>query len=358
MTSPDGAATHLALHVDRLADGRYELGAVLGSGGMGVVRRARDRSLDREVAVKLLADNLAADPVARERFLREARAAARISDPHVVAVHDVGEDSGRPYLVMELVEGESLARAPDAPPLSHDEVARIADDALAGLAATHEAGILHRDIKPANLLRGHDGRVRLADLGVAEAAEDPALTRTGFVIGSRPYLAPERRRGGPASVATDLYALGAALAELLGGSVVEGVPRVPAASGGAAITALLHALLADDPADRPADATTARRLLRRSAAGDGEPTAELTATRTVAARTSARGVPWWGALVAALAIVALWLVLAPVTGPTVGRAGEDGVAGQPTSVDAPGDPGDGPATRARELASWLRDQAD
>ncbi len=246
---------------DVLAAGRYVLGPPLGTGGMGVVRRAHDRRLDRTVAVKLLADNLAADPIARERFLREARAAAAISDPHVVTVHDVGDETDRPYLVMELVDGPSLAevvRREGAQP--GERVREIAADALAGLAAIHAAGIVHRDVKPANLLVAPDGRVKLGDLGVAGAADGADLTRTGFVVGTGSYLAPERRAGAQATPTTDLYALGVTLVELLAGQQV----RYPATWARGAtwlpdgLQPLLQDLLAEDPAERPDSAASAR----------------------------------------------------------------------------------------------------
>lgn len=285
-----------------LGDGRYRLGPILGAGGMGLVRRATDEVLHREVAIKLLADNLAADPDARARFLREARAAARVSDPHVVAVHDVGEQDGRPYLVMELVDGASLAdQLARLGPLDPDEVVGVAAQALAGLAAAHAAGLLHRDVKPGNLLRGQDGRVRVADFGVAEAADTPGLTRTGFVLGTRSYLAPERRRGAPASPATDLYALGATLAELLTGTPPDdGAPALPAPTP-PALRRLVELLLATDPAARPATAELALDLLaggstatanRAAAAVDDDAAAAPAADEATVVPYDAPTEPW------------------------------------------------------------------
>jgi eukaryotic-like serine/threonine-protein kinase len=265
----------LPVSLTTLANGRYVLGRQLGAGGMGIVRAAHDEVLHRDVAVKLLADNLAADAEARERFLREARAAARIHDPHVVAVHDVGDEAGRPFLVMELVDGPSLADVlATRGRLPPDEVVGVAAQALAGLTRAHEAGLLHRDVKPGNLLCHPDGTLKVTDFGVAEAADTPSLTRTGFVIGTRSYLAPERRRGRPADVRTDLYALGATLVELLTGrppaedeshELPDDTPQ--------GLRRLVGMLLAEDPADRPSSSEAALDVL----AGGGRTTAEQAA---------------------------------------------------------------------------------
>lgn len=249
-----------------LAD-RYELGPTIGAGGMGIVRRAHDRVLGRDVAIKLLADNLAADPVARERFLREARAAAALSHPNVVTVHDVAEEDGRPYLVMELLAAGSLADRLRAGPLEPREVVDVAADALLGLEALHRAGIVHRDVKPANLLLRDDGTVALTDLGVAEAADAPGLTLTGTVMGTRSYLAPERWRGRSATIASDLYALGVTLAELLDGTAPDDVAAWrPGADAPPEVAALLWTLLAAEPEDRPDDAAAALEVLATATA--------------------------------------------------------------------------------------------
>jgi eukaryotic-like serine/threonine-protein kinase len=260
-------ATQLTPMLPRtIADGRYLVTGQLGVGGMGVVLRARDRSLDRDVAVKLLADNLSLDEDARTRFLREARAAASISDPRVVGVYDVGEQDGRPYFVMECVDGESLAEVlATEGPLQGDLLLDIATDALAGLARAHDAGVLHRDVKPGNLLRSPDGTVKVTDFGVATAVDSDRMTRTGFVIGTAAYLAPERRRGEAATVRTDLWSLGATLTELL-----TGEPPGPEADERLErrrselppqLLRLVRHLLAPDPADRPTDALAALELL-------------------------------------------------------------------------------------------------
>lgn len=288
--APDVPTEPMPAQVHTLGGGRYELGAVLGAGGMGIVRRATDTLLHREVAVKLLADNLAADPEARQRFLHEGRAVARVSHPHVVAVHDVGEDGGRPYLVLELVDGPSLAdELRRDGPLDADDVTAIAAQALAGLTAAHTAGVLHRDVKPGNLLRTPDGDVKVVDFGVAQAADAPGLTRTGFVIGTRSYLAPERRRGAPATVATDLYALGATLVELLTGSPPSTEPDaapladLPDLPDG--MRHLLERLLDPSPAARPASAEDALIALVEGRQGVAAATTALLDEAGSAART-------------------------------------------------------------------------
>jgi eukaryotic-like serine/threonine-protein kinase len=259
-----------------VGEDRYRVTGQLGVGGMGVVVRACDELLGRDVAVKLLADNLALDAGSRARFLHEARAAAAITDPRVVAVYDVGEEGGRPYLVMECVDGPSLAEVLAADgPLGADEVQRVAVDALGALSRAHEAGLLHRDVKPGNLLRAPDGTTKVTDFGVAVAVDGERLTRTGFVIGTAGYLAPERRRGEPATVRTDLWALGATLTELLTGAAPgdEATERLADRDElSPRLRELLRRLLAEHPDDRPADALRALDLLADDPARSGAPT--------------------------------------------------------------------------------------
>ena len=209
---------------DGLLADRYRLGSLIAGGGMGQVWRGRDTLLDRPVAVKVLRDQFAADPVFRARFRAEAQHAATLTHPHIAAVFDYGELPGSPgtpplaYLVMELVEGESLADV-----LRREgrlDVARALDvvrQAADGLGAAHAAGVVHRDIKPANLLVGHDGRVKLTDFGIARSVAGVAVTATGQVMGTAHYLSPEQASGRPASPASDVYALGAVAYECLAG---------------------------------------------------------------------------------------------------------------------------------------------
>jgi len=201
-------------------EGRYELGQRIGGGGMAEVVEAHDRKLDRRVAVKLLR-NGSVDPRARERFVREAQHAARFSHPNVVSVYDVGDADGQPFLVMELVEGKSLAEILAARrTLPVDEAFAITDSLLAALIAAHEQGLVHRDVKPGNVLVTRDGRVKLADFGIAKAAEamTAGLTATGQVMGTPNYLSPEQVEGHDATAKTDLYATGVVLYEMLTGA--------------------------------------------------------------------------------------------------------------------------------------------
>ena len=195
--------------------GRYRLERPLGHGGMASVYLAHDAELDRPVAVKLLAESLAGDTAFRRRFLREARLAARLSHPNVVAVFDAGEaDGGRPYIVMEYVEGTTLE---DRGPLPPAEGVALAVQACHGLAHAHAAGLVHRDVKPHNLLLRTDGTLKVADFGIARAAEATALTQVGTVLGTAAYLAPEQAAGEEVTAAADVYSLGAVLYELLTG---------------------------------------------------------------------------------------------------------------------------------------------
>jgi len=197
--------------------GTFGVLRVVGRGGMGVVLHAYDPCLDRDVAIKVIDPKLAHNEVARQRFCREARAAAAVTHDNLVAVHQVDEDeaSGLPYLVMQLVQGESLEqRIKRSGKLSPVEVARLGMQAAAGLAAAHAGGLIHRDIKPANiLLETPVDRVKLTDFGLARAAEDVKLTRTGFVAGSPLYMAPEQARGDEVDHRADLFSLGSVLYE-------------------------------------------------------------------------------------------------------------------------------------------------
>jgi serine/threonine protein kinase len=181
---------------EAVAHGRYRLERPLGHGGMASVYLALDTELDRPVAVKLLAENLSGDESFRVRFVREARLAAGLSHPNVVGVYDAGEEDGRPYIVMELVEGETLAdvlaRRKRLPP---DVAVGLALQACAGLERAHAAGLVHRDVKPQNLLVRRDGTLKVADFGIARAAEATALTQVGTVLGTAAYLSPEQLAG-------------------------------------------------------------------------------------------------------------------------------------------------------------------
>ncbi|GHF13579.1 hypothetical protein GCM10018772_43550 [Streptomyces fumanus] len=267
----------------RLLAGRYRLADAIGSGGMGRVWRAHDEVLHRTVAIKELtaalyvAESDRAVLLARTRG--EARAAARINHSAVVTVHDVLEHDGRPWIVMELVEGRSLADAvKEEQRVEPREAARIGLWVLRALGAAHSAGVLHRDVKPGNVLLGRDGRVLLTDFGIAQIEGDNTITRTGEVVGSVDYLAPERVRGHDPGPASDLWALGATLYTAVEGrspfrrtsplgtmqAVVEEEAEEPRYAGplGPVITALLR----KDPATRPS-AAEAEQMLAEAAEG-------------------------------------------------------------------------------------------
>ncbi|MFB4306162.1 serine/threonine-protein kinase [Actinomadura sp. GTD37] len=200
----------------RLLAGRYRLESVVGRGGMGTVWRARDETLDREVAVKevVLPAGLGDDERENRhrRTLREARASARLNHPGVVTVHDVVDEDDRPWIVMELVRARSLQEIVDEDgPLPPGRVAEIGRQIAGALRAAHAIGILHRDVKPANVLVAAEDRAVLTDFGIAQLAGDATLTGTGLIMGSPAYMSPERVNGDPAIPASDLWALGATL---------------------------------------------------------------------------------------------------------------------------------------------------
>lgn len=196
--------------------GRYELRGVLGRGGMAEVRDAWDTRLARPVAIKILHPGIDGQPDSRTRFEAEARAAARLNNSHIVAVHDSGEHAGTPFIVMERLTGESLHHKIIRGPLPQAMVCAVLDDVLSALAATHAAGILHRDIKPANILFTSTGEVKISDFGVAKTAQ-VNLTSAGQVFGTMAYLSPDRVLGKPATAADDIYSVGVVGYEALTG---------------------------------------------------------------------------------------------------------------------------------------------
>jgi tRNA A-37 threonylcarbamoyl transferase component Bud32 len=267
----------------QLLAGRYRLVDVIGSGGMGRVWRAHDELLHRAVAVKELtaalyvSDSEKAVLLARTRA--EARAAARINHSAVVTLHDVLDHDGRPWIVMELVEGNSLAdEVKDVGRVEPREAARIGLWVLRALTAAHAAGVLHRDVKPGNVLLSQDGRVLLTDFGIAQVEGDTTITRTGEIVGSVDYLAPERLRGEDPGPSSDLWALGATLYTAVEGrspfrrtsplttmqAVVEDEPAEPRYAG--PLGPVIAALLLKDPAVRPG-AAEAEQLLAEAAEG-------------------------------------------------------------------------------------------
>ena len=264
---------------------RYHLQERLGQGGMGTVWRAYDELLGRTIAIKEVnLPQLAEVDQAelRQRAMREARAAARLSHPNTITVHDVVEEDGNPWIVMSLVDADSLADVlRNDGPLSPTRVAEIGLAVLSALEEAHAAGILHRDVKPGNILLGTRGRIVLTDFGIATLEGDPAMTTAGLLLGAPAYMAPERVAGLPLGPASDLWSLGATLY-----AAVEGRPPydrqsamatlsalmnedLPAPQAAGRLTSTLLGLLIRDPALR-LDASAARRLLEQALRDPGE----------------------------------------------------------------------------------------
>jgi len=336
-----------------LARGRYRIEHELGRGGMATVYLARDVELDRPVAIKLLAQHLVGDEAFLERFVREARLAGRLAHPNVVRVYDAGDADGRPFIVMEYVRGDSLAGP------GRSSAARAVDvgiQACAGLQHAHDAGIVHRDIKPANLLVRDDGVLKIADFGIARAAESTRHTQIGTVLGTAAYLAPEQVAGGEATAASDVYALGAVLYELLTGRppyVFESLSELGKLQADGAITpvrdlapevppaveaAVMHAL-ARDPGFRPPSASAFAEELAAS---------DETATRPLPQPRRASHTRAWLVVAAVLVALAIGLGLA--------RLGGNGNEPSPPAAARVTPPvrGANAADQARNLARWLR----
>jgi eukaryotic-like serine/threonine-protein kinase len=288
--------------------GRYELGPRLGVGGMSTVVSAFDQRLEREVAVKLLAEHLADDNQFVARFRREALAAARLVHPNIVQVFDFGldEPTHRHYIVMELVRGQSCAEIlREEGVLDVREALSIVGQACRGLEYAHRNGVVHRDVKPGNLLRGEDGVVKLADFGIAKAiSEESSITQVGSVLGTAAYLAPEQAAGEQAGPAADLYALGVVTYQLLSGRLPyeaqsltelalkqqrEVPPRLDELNAEVTpqLAMAVDRALALDPRQRPASADDLRRALADGVRGVGPATS---ATRVAGPATTATSV--------------------------------------------------------------------
>ena len=288
--------------------GRYELGERLGVGGMSTVVRAFDDRLERDVAIKLLAEHLADDEQFVARFRREALSVARLVHPNIVQVFDFGLDEAthRQYIVMELVRGRSGAEIlRDESVLELRDALSIVAQACRGLEYAHRNGVVHRDVKPGNLLRGEDGVVKLADFGIAKAfSDESSITQVGSVLGTAAYLAPEQAAGEQAGPAADLYALGVVAYQLMSGRLPyeaqsltelalkqqrELPPRLdelnPEVSPQLAMA--VDRALALDPRQRPASADELRHLLADGARGVGP---DPSTTRVAGPSTSATSV--------------------------------------------------------------------
>jgi hypothetical protein len=364
---------------------RYRLRTRIATGGMGAVWEAEDTVLRRRVAVKVLSDALGNDNAFVERFRREAQAAAGLSHPHVAGVFDYGEDDGTPFIVMELIEGENLAeRMAQSPRLPPAEAARIAAEVAEALDAAHTAGVVHRDVKPGNIMLDRKGSVRVLDFGIAAASWAAPITVTGTTLGTASYLSPEQASGEKATPASDIYALGCVLYEMLTGAlpftadspvalaaahareipvpVSERAPEVPAALADACQQAL-----AKDPAARPASAAAFAEMLRASARDVGAPAtarvagavpgdttqvmpADRTAVLPVEAgdapaapvtRTAPRMGPWvWWILAALAAAAAITIIAFVLVGgdATPDRPNQRPLPTQPQTQPAPSGP--------------------
>ncbi|GAA3462606.1 protein kinase [Saccharothrix longispora] len=335
--------------------GRYALGTLYGSGGMAEVYRARDAELDRKVAVKFFLGQAADED--RIRLDREAQVLGELSCPGLVEVYDTGLHRGRPYFVMQPVEGGTLRRRMREP-LAPEVVAHVGAQVAGVLAHVHDHGVVHRDVKPSNILLDPTGRrAYLADFGLALQAQVTRVTRSGVLVGTAGYLAPEQVRGADVSPASDVYALGLVLLECL-----TGRPEYPGGDTEAALArlhrsprvpadlpdpwpAVLTAMTAPEPADRPTAAECERVLTLAERASDGVP--PLTAPGAGVARPKsgpaahrlrrpANRVLLGGAAAAAAALVALTAVN------LLGTAGPEGEVGQPGGGVAP--------TSVREVA--------
>jgi hypothetical protein len=303
--------------------GHYRVLRLLGQGGMGTVFLAEDARLQRPVALKVMRPELAANPEGRQRFLREAQAAAHVRSDHVVTIYHVDQEGDLPYLVMEVLHGQSLAEALEQEGrLPLGQCLKIARETAEGLAAAHACGLIHRDVKPGNVwLEGPAGRVKLLDFGLARARTGPLITQRHVILGTPAYMAPEQAAGQPLDARCDLFSLGAVLYHMLTGqrpfagddvlavlSSLANVTPTPAASLvpglPAGVAELLDRLLAKGPAGRPESAAEVARTLlalEQGAAG-AAPLADKLPRRRLLALAGALGVVGLaaGLLVAAL----------------------------------------------------------
>jgi tetratricopeptide (TPR) repeat protein len=339
-----------------LIDGRYRLERLIGIGGMASVWKGRDRRLDRPVAVKILSDALAADPDFVARFRREAQVAARLSHPNLVKVFDY-DPEGRPCLVMEYVPGGTLADTANRPGTAV-EVEALAIQLLGALEHIHAAGIVHRDVKPANVLIGRDGRALLTDFGVAQPEDATRLTRTGQVIGTLAYMAPEVHEGERATPRSDLYSCGVLLRDYLNQGTSTGLrrlvdrlternPELRPRSARRALAYLAGAGPASVAAEQHAAVTTREMSPPRAPA---TPRSRPPAEREIPIRPRAeREIPIRPSHALAVALVALAAIVAVIAIATIG-GGDDpgpapsGQAGPSSAANGQGSGGGGETT--------------
>ncbi len=364
--------------------GPYRVLKVLGHGGMGVVFKAEDPGLLRLVALKAMLPAVAANPTAKERFFREARAAAALKHPHIVTIFQVGEDRGAPFLAMEFLEGEPLdERIKREGKIPVAEVVRIGREVALGLACAHEKGLIHRDIKPANVwLEGKQGHAKILDFGLARAlADDTHLTQSGAIIGTPAFMAPEQAGGEKVDHRADLFSLGSMMYRMCTGelpfqgnstlailsALAMATPAEPAKVNALVpegLSDLVMRLLAKKPEFRPASAQEVADALAEMAS---EQTAVLARPKTVTRKAApvprkpappaaGKGRRWWpAAAVAALVLAAVaagvWWGMRPGGGTPSGREGSRRRAG-PNRPRRPGRSG----RRRTSCRGWWRDR--
>jgi serine/threonine protein kinase len=348
--------------IGTILSGRYKLESKLGSGGMSTVYLARDETLERWVAVKVLHREISDQPDQIERFRREARAAAQLSHPNVVAVIDAGEDGGHPYIVFEYVEGETLKhRIENLGRLPLSEAAAYAIEIGRGLAIAHARRLVHRDVKPQNVLIDSEGRAKVTDFGIARELESKGLTATGRVLGTTDYVSPEQAMGHVVDARSDIYSLGVVLFEMLTGDVPfhaeslvgvamkhvnEPMPDVQhrRREVSAALAAVVETATVKEPTQRYADMPAMLRDLEAAleveVARAGESTGEATTVLESVPRRrrrvlTRRRVSWAGALIVVAAAAAALLVAA-LTGEE-GPSRESTPAGSPVKIQSVGD---------------------
>ncbi|QSE79209.1 serine/threonine-protein kinase [Rhodococcus koreensis] len=336
------------MSVSALLAGRYQLRGVLGRGGMADVHDGWDLRLERPVAIKVLRPELASVPDTRRRFEAEARLAATLNHPNVVAVHDCGEDAGVAYIVMESLPGRTLADEIATGPLPDARVRSILADVLAAVGAAHGAGILHRDIKPGNVLFTASGTVKVADFGIAKSAASDH-TATGQVLGTVAYLSPDRILGTPATTDDDLYAVGVVGYEALAGhrpfagdnilslarAITDGAARPLHEVRPDADPNLVHTIeraMSRDPRQRHADAQSMRAAVLGTPVAHPPPTRAFTPTTSVHRPAPQHRRP--GRTGVIIAAVAALLVAAAVAALAIASQNQNGTVGPGPSTTA------------------------